>query len=424
MPSSVIVGAQWGDEGKGKVIDIFAAKADYIVRYQGGNNAGHTVVIGEDSFILHLIPSGILHKKKICVIGNGVVIDPRALLEEIEMLKGRGIKVDGRLFISEEAHVILPYHKLLDELKEQKKKKIGTTKKGIGPCYADKVARSGIRIIDLLEEDTLRDKLRANLEEKNSVLAKTYGADGFEFISVYNEYLDYGRKIKKYICNTKRLLNDAIDAKKRVLFEGAQGTLLDVDYGTYPFVTSSNSSAGGASTGTGVGPNKIDKVIGVVKAYTTRVGEGPFPTEFDDLLMDKIRQKGKEFGATTGRPRRCGWFDSVVVRHSVMVNGLDELVVTKLDVLDELDTIKICTGYRFGDKVYDDFPSSIKVLTGCRPVYEELPGWLKDTSGITDYSRLPVNAKKYLKRMQYLLNTKIVLISVGSKRSQTFSKGV
>lgn len=423
MPTSVIIGAQWGDEGKGKVIDIFAAKADYVVRYQGGNNAGHTVVIGKDSFILHLIPSGILHKKKICVIGNGVVIDPRALLEEIEMLKARGIKVDGRLFISEEAHVILPYHKLLDELKEERKKKIGTTKKGIGPCYADKVARSGIRIVDLLEEDTLRDKLRSNLEEKNLILAKIYGTEGFEFDSVYKEYLDYGRKIKKYICNTKRLLNDAISDKKRVLFEGAQGTLLDVDYGTYPFVTSSNSSAGGASIGTGVGPNKIDKVIGVVKAYTTRVGEGPFPTEFDAGLMNKIRQKGKEFGATTGRPRRCGWFDSVVVRHSVMVNGLDELVVTKLDVLDELETIKICTGYKFGDKVYDDFPSSIKVLTGCRPVYEELPGWLKDTSNITDYSRLPNNAKKYLKRMQYLLKTKIVLISVGSERSQTFSKG-
>ncbi|MCX5677898.1 MAG: adenylosuccinate synthase [Candidatus Omnitrophica bacterium] len=423
MPSSVIVGAQWGDEGKGKVIDIFSAKADYIVRYQGGNNAGHTVVIGEDSFILHLIPSGILHKNKICVIGNGVVIDPRALLEEIEMLKGRAIKVDGRLFISEEAHVILPYHKLLDELKEQKKRKIGTTKKGIGPCYADKVARSGIRIIDLLEEDTLKEKLRNNLEEKNLILEKIYGSEGFELNSLYKEYLDYGKKIKKYVCNTKRLLNDAIADKKRVLFEGAQGTLLDVDYGTYPFVTSSNSSAGGASIGTGVGPNKIDKVIGVVKAYTTRVGEGPFPTEFDAALMEKIRQKGKEFGATTGRPRRCGWFDSVVVRHAVMVNGLDELVVTKLDVLDDLDTIMICTGYKFGDKIYNDFPSSIKVLNDCRPIYEKLPGWRKPTTRITSYSKLPDNAKKYLKRMQYLLKTKIVLISVGSERSQTFSKG-
>lgn len=422
MSNSVIVGAQWGDEGKGKVIDIFAAKADYIVRYQGGNNAGHTVVIGRDSFILHLIPSGILHKRKICVIGNGVVVDPRALLEEIEMLKARGIRVDGRFFVSEEAHVILPYHKLLDELKEEKRKKIGTTKKGIGPCYADKVARSGIRIIDLLEEDTLKEKIRMNLDEKNSILERIYGAEGFDPDSIYREYLDYGRKIKKYICNTKRLLNDAIKAKKRILFEGAQGTLLDVDYGTYPFVTSSNSTAGGASIGTGVGPNKIDKVIGVVKAYTTRVGEGPFPTEFGPELMEEIRRKGKEFGATTGRPRRCGWFDSVVVRHAVMVNGLDELVVTKLDVLDELRTIKICTGYRFGGRLYKDFPASIKALNACKPVYEELPGWLADTTKITSYSRLPVNAKRYLKRLQVLLGTRIVLISVGSERSQTFSK--
>ncbi len=423
MPNSVIVGAQWGDEGKGKVIDIYAAKADYIVRYQGGNNAGHTVVIGKDSFILHLIPSGILHKNKICVIGNGVVIDPRALLEEIEMLEERRIKVDGRLFISEEAHVILPYHKLLDELKEQKKKKIGTTKKGIGPCYSDKVARSGIRVIDLLEEDTLRDKLRANLEEKNPILDRIYGTEGFELNSLYKEYLDYGKKISKYVCNTKRLLNDAIKGKKRILFEGAQGTLLDVDYGTYPFVTSSNSTAGGSSIGTGVGPNKMDKVIGVVKAYTTRVGEGPFPTEFDDTLMELIRQKGKEFGATTGRPRRCGWFDSVVVNHAVMVNGLDELVVTKLDVLDELETLKICVGYKFGGKIYNDFPASIKVLTGCKPIYEELPGWLRDTTGITSYKNLPANAKKYLQRIQDLVKTKIVLISVGSERSQTLSKG-
>lgn len=423
MPNTVIVGAQWGDEGKGKVIDIFSAKADYIARYQGGNNAGHTVVIGKDSFILHLIPSGILHKGKICVIGNGVVIDPRALLEEIKMLEDRDIKVDGRLFISEEAHVILPYHKLLDELKEQKKKKIGTTKKGIGPCYSDKVARSGIRVIDLMEEDTLREKLQNNLDEKNPILAKIYNTEGFELNALYDEYLDYGKKIKKYVCNTKRLLNDAIQNKKRVLFEGAQGTLLDVDYGTYPFVTSSNSTSGGASIGTGVGPNKIDKVIGVVKAYTTRVGEGPFPTEFDDCLMDAIRQKGKEFGATTGRPRRCGWFDSVVVKHAVTVNGLDELVVTKLDVLDDLESIKICTGYRFGKVVYNDFPSSIKVLSACQPIYEELPGWKKDTTRITKYSKLPKNAKNYLKRIQKLVNTKIVLISVGSERTQTFSKG-
>ncbi|MCM8761336.1 MAG: adenylosuccinate synthase [Candidatus Omnitrophica bacterium] len=423
MPNIVIVGAQWGDEGKGKVIDIFAAKSDYIVRYQGGNNAGHTVVVGDDSFILHLIPSGILHKGKVCVIGNGVVIDPKALLEEIEMLAKENVSVEGRLFVSEEAHVIFPYHRTLDELKEQKKKKIGTTKRGIGPCYADKVARSGIRVIDLLEEDTLRDKLQANLDEKNPILSRIYGTDEIAFEALYNEYLEYGRRMRKYVCNTKRLLNDAIRKRKRILFEGAQGTLLDVDYGTYPFVTSSNSTAGGASTGTGVGPTKIDKIVGVAKAYTTRVGEGPFPTEFGPDLMEKIRQKGKEFGATTGRPRRCGWFDAVVVGHSIMVNGIDEIVVTKLDVLDDLDSIKICKGYRYNGKIYTDFPSSIKVLTGCEPVYEELPGWREDTTKVTSYDRLPKNAKNYLKKIQSILKTKIALISVGSDRNQTFSKG-
>lgn len=421
MSNIVILGAQWGDEGKGKVIDIFATKADFIVRYQGGNNAGHTVVIGRDEFILHLIPSGILHKSKICVIGNGVVIDPKAFLEEVDMLEKKGIAVNGRLFISEEAHVIFPYHRTLDELKEQNKKKIGTTKKGIGPCYADKVARSGIRIIDLLDEAVLKEKLKANLEEKNAILTKIYNAEGFEFDSLYREYLDYAKKLKKYVCNTTLLLNDAISKKKRIMFEGAQGTLLDVDHGTYPFVTSSNSTAGGASTGTGVGPTKIDKVIGVVKAYTTRVGEGPFPTEFSKDLMDCIRKKGKEFGATTGRPRRCGWFDSIIVKHAVMVNGMSEIVVTKLDVLDDLDSIKICTSYKFGGKIYNNFPSDIKALAQCEPIYEELPGWRQDTTKVTSYAKLPKNAKLYLKRIQDLLKTKIVLISVGSDRKQTFS---
>ena len=422
MPNTVILGAQWGDEGKGKVIDIFSAKADFIVRYQGGNNAGHTVVIGEDEFILHLIPSGILHKGKVCIIGNGVVVDPKALLEEVDMLEKKGISVAGRLLISEEAHVIFPYHRRLDELKEEQKKKIGTTKKGIGPCYADKVARSGIRIIDLLNENTFKDKLKANLEEKNAILTKIYGVEGFSFDGLYREYLEYGSMIKKYVANTALLLNDAIRKKKRVLFEGAQGTLLDVDHGTYPFVTSSNSTAGGASTGTGVGPTKIDKVIGVVKAYTTRVGEGPFPTEFPEDLMNRIRQKGKEFGATTGRPRRCGWFDSVIVKHSVMVNGIDEIVVTKLDVLDDLDFLKICTGYKYGGNVHKDFPADIRALDDCEPIYEELPGWKADTTRITSYSRLPKNAKNYLKRIQKILKTRIVLVSVGSDRKQTFSK--
>ena len=422
MPNIVILGAQWGDEGKGKVIDIYAPKVDFVVRYQGGNNAGHTVVIGQDEFILHLVPSGILHKGKICVIGNGVVIDPKALLDEIAMLEKKRVSVAGRLFISEEAHVIMPYHKKLDELKEAKKRKIGTTKKGIGPCYADKVARSGIRVVDLFNEEVFKEKLRNNLEEKNEILTKIYGADTFSFDAIYNEYSNYARAIKKYVCNTAVMLNDAVKKKKRILFEGAQGTLLDVDHGTYPFVTSSNSTSGGASTGTGVGPTKIDKVIGIVKAYTTRVGEGPFPTEFGKELMDKIRQKGKEFGATTGRPRRCGWFDSVIVKHSIMVNGIDEIVVTKLDVLDKEDSLKICTAYKYKGNVYNDFPADMSVLAGCEPIYEEMPGWKEDTGHIRSYVMLPRNAKNYLKRIQSLLKTKIVLISVGCDRKQIFSK--
>jgi adenylosuccinate synthase len=421
MSNTVIVGAQWGDEGKGKVIDIYAKKADIVVRYQGGNNAGHTVVIGKDSFVLHLIPSGILHRGKICVIGNGVVVDPKALLEEIKTLESKGIKIGGRLLISRDAHVIFPYHRKLDELREAKKKKIGTTKKGIGPCYADKVARLGIRFADLLNEKVFKDRLNENLEEKNPVFSKIYNVEGYSFDKLYKEYSGYAARIKKYICDTTVFLNEAISKRKRVLFEGAQGTLLDVDHGTYPFVTSSNSTSGGASTGTGVGPNKMNKVIGVVKAYTTRVGEGPFPTEFSDDLMERIRTKGREFGATTGRPRRCGWFDSIVVKHSVMVNGIDEIVVTKLDVLDDLDRLKVCTAYRYAGGVYKDFPSDIEVLSNCEPLYEELPGWKRDTTGITSYSRLPKNAKDYLKRIQKLLSTRIVLVSVGSDRKQTFS---
>ncbi|OGW76808.1 MAG: adenylosuccinate synthase [Omnitrophica bacterium RIFCSPHIGHO2_02_FULL_46_20] len=422
MPNIVIVGAQWGDEGKGKVIDIFSKKADLVARYQGGNNAGHTVVIGKDSFILHLIPSGILHKGKSCIIGNGVVVDPKALLEEIKTLESKGIKISGRLLVSRNAHVIFPYHKKLDELREAKKKKIGTTKKGIGPCYADKAARLGIRFVDLLDDEVFKEKLKNNLDEKNDILSKIYGVEGFSFNELYNEYTDYANRLKKYICDTTLVLNDAIKKRRRVLFEGAQGTLLDVDHGTYPFVTSSNATAGGAATGTGVGPTKIDKVIGVVKAYTTRVGEGPFPTEFPKDLMEKIRTKGNEFGATTGRPRRCGWFDSIVVKHSVMVNGIDEIVVTKLDVLDCLGSLKICTAYKFEDKIYKDFPSDIRVLSDCEPMYEELPGWEKDTTGIKSYSCLPKNAKNYLKKIQKILDTKIVLVSVGSDRKQTFSR--
>ena len=421
MSNIVIIGAQWGDEGKGKVIDILAPGSDYVVRYQGGNNAGHTVVIGKDKFVLHLIPSGILHKGKICVIGNGVVVDPKALLEEIEMLECKGVKVDGRLFISHEAHIIFPYHRKLDELKEKAKKKIGTTKKGIGPCYADKVARSGIRMIDLLNDNVFKDKLRANLAEKNPIFKKIYKVTGYNFSSLYKEYKGYTRRISKYACDTTVLLNDAIAKKKSILFEGAQGTLLDVDHGTYPFVTSSNATAGGAATGTGVGPSRIDKVVGIVKAYTTRVGEGPFPTQFEPELLNTIQQKGGEFGATTGRPRRCGWFDVLVVKHSVRVNGLDEIVITKLDVLDELKRIKICTGYRYKGKLYKNFPSDIEVISNCEPVYESMPGWLSDTGKVKSFAGLPGNAKKYLNRIQEMLGVKIVLVSVGCDREQTFS---
>jgi len=422
MRNAVIVGAQWGDEGKGKVIDVLAPRADYIVRYQGGNNAGHTVVIGEDKFILHQVPSGILHKKKICIIGNGVVVNPKALLDEIQFLKSKGIDVDGRLLVSESAHIIFPYHKKLDEFKELKEKcKIGTTKNGIGPCYADKVARTGIRVVDLMNEKVLKEKLRNNLEEKNAVLSKIYNHEGFSFEKMYGEYCEYARQMKPYIANTVLVLNEALQKKKKIIFEGAQGTLLDIDHGTYPFVTSSNATAGGACTGAGIGPNRIDKVIGVVKAYTTRVGEGPFPTEFSQVLMEKIRTKGNEFGATTGRPRRCGWFDAVVVRHSIMINGIDEIAVTKLDVLDESEKIKICTAYKYQGKTINYFPADLEILLECQPVYEEMPGWMENTTRTTSYVKLPKNAKNYLKRLKNLLDIKIIMISVGSERRQTFT---
>ncbi|MDO8603684.1 MAG: adenylosuccinate synthase [Candidatus Omnitrophota bacterium] len=407
MSCKIVVGAQWGDEGKGKIIDILSRDADIIARYQGGNNAGHTVVIGDEEFILHLIPSGILRKGKLCIIGNGVVIDPEALLSEINTLEKKGIKIDARLMISESAHVILPYHKVIDK---RRGAKIGTTGRGIGPCYIDKMARCGIRMIDLMNPESLRKKIFANLE----------GSQEFNAEQIYKEYLEYGKKIKKYLANVSQVLNKAIAKKKNILFEGAQGALLDIDHGTYPYVTSSSATAGGASTGTGVGPTRIDEVIGVVKAYTTRVGEGPFPTEFEKGLMEKIRTKGKEFGATTGRPRRCGWFDAVIVKHSVAVNGLDEIVITKLDVLDEMDKIKICTGYKYQGKLYKDFPADIEVLEKCEPVYESCNGWMKDTTLVTKYKDLPENAKKYLGRLSKILNVKIGMVSVGSKREQAF----
>ncbi|MFH1478964.1 MAG: adenylosuccinate synthase [Candidatus Omnitrophota bacterium] len=407
MSCKIVVGAQWGDEGKGKIIDILAKDADIIARYQGGNNAGHTVVVEGKEVILHIIPSGILHKGKLCVIGNGVVVDPEAFLTEIKMLKSKGVKLYDNIVISESAHVILPYHKVIDK---RRGARIGTTGRGIGPCYVDKMARCGIRIIDLINEGLLKEKLKANLE----------GSSEFDFDEIYKTYLDYGKKLKKYLGNVSLILNKAIDKKKDILFEGAQGALLDVDHGTYPFVTSSNPTAGGALTGTGVGPTKIDKVIGVVKAYSTRVGEGPFPTEFEDDLMEKIRSKGKEFGATTGRPRRCGWFDAVIVRHSARVNGLSEIAVTKLDVLDEMPKIKICTGYKYNSSIYKEFPSDIDVLRYSKPLYEEHDGWMQDTTSVTSYKGLPKNARSYLERLSRLLGVKIGMVSVGVERKQAF----
>ncbi|MFH0772513.1 MAG: adenylosuccinate synthase [Candidatus Omnitrophota bacterium] len=420
--NTVVVGAQWGDEGKGKIIDIMARDADYIVRYQGGNNAGHTVVIGNDEFILHLIPSGILHKGKICVIGNGVVVDPAALIDEIKTLRSKGIYVENNLKVSDQVHLIFPYHREMDKLNERKKK-IGTTGKGIGPCYADKIARCGIRLADLLDDEVFRKKLKENISAKNELLKKMYNHEGFSFNEIYDNFSEYRKSMAKFACNSTKILNEAVKNKKKLLLEGAQGTLLDVDHGTYPYVTSSNATAGGACTGTGLGPSKIDKVIGVVKAYTTRVGEGPFPSEFEPELMEEIRNKGKEYGATTGRPRRCGWFDSLIVRHSALVNSLDSIVVTKLDVLDELKIIKIAVAYKYKKKIYKDFPANIEMLWDVEPVYEKLPGWGEDTSGVVSFSGLPTNAKRYLRRVEQLIGVKIELVSVGSRREQVFRMG-
>ena len=416
----VVMGAQWGDEGKGKLIDIISMDMDVTVRYQGGNNAGHTVVVGDKEYVFHLLPSAILHKGKVCVIGNGVVVDPLALLDEISALEARGLKVTPRRFkISDRCHVVMPYHRVLDGLRETKRKnKIGTTGRGIGPCYADKVTRCGIRMVDLLNPRILREKLEDNLREKNEVFQKVFNHKAYSFEGIYKEYLDYGKKLAPYICDTMLYLNRAIDKKKSILFEGAQGTFLDIDFGTYPFVTSSNSTVGGVCVGTGVAPTKIDKAIACVKAYTTRVGEGPFPTEFSTRLMEEIRTKGNEFGATTGRPRRCGWFDSVLVKYAVIVNGISDLAIMKLDVLDDLKKIKICTGYRYRGKVYKDFPTDFEVLSQAKPIYEEMNGWMTPTSGMRSYRQLPQNARNYIKRLEQLLKVGVKYISIGTKRDE------
>ncbi len=416
----VVVGAQWGDEGKGKLIDILSEDVDITVRYQGGNNAGHTVIVGDKEYIFHLIPSAILRASKTCVIGNGVVIDPKALIEEIDDLIKRSLPMTSKqLKISSNAHVVMPYHKVMDQLRERKcATKIGTTGRGIGPCYSDKIGRMGIRMIDLLNPQILKSKLQDNLNEKNDIFSKVYDHQRYDFKKIYQEYLRYGQRLKPYICDTSIFLNESIDKKKKVLFEGAQGTFLDVDFGTYPFVTSSNATIGGVCSGTGVPPTKIGRVIAAVKAYTTRVGEGPFPTEFDHKMNEIIRQKGHEFGSTTGRPRRCGWFDSVLVRYASIINGASELAIMKLDVLDGLDELKIAVAYKYKGKIYKSFPYDLEVLSNASIVYETMKGWKESTRGIRKYNKLPLNARRYIERMEKLVGVRVKYISVGSKRDE------
>lgn len=421
MKTIVVVGTQWGDEGKGKIVDILSGDADLIVRYQGGHNAGHTVVIDNEQYILHLIPSGILRPGKVCVIGNGVVVDPDALIKEISGLVKRGVTVKQRLFISKNAHLIMPYHRAIEREAERQKgaRRIGTTGKGIGPTYVDKIARIGIKVADLLEPDIFKGKLSANLNEINYFLEDLYKVKGFELEPTYNEYLEYAAIIRGYIADTSYLLNAAIDAGKRLLFEGAQGTHLDVDHGTYPYVTSSSATAGGACTGTGVGPTRFNKVFGIAKAYTTRVGSGPFPSELKNELGARLQESGAEFGATTGRPRRCGWFDAVMVRYSIMINGISTIAITKLDVLDKINPIKICTSYKYGGKIYKDMPSELRVLEEAEPLYEEIEGWEEPTTGITEIDRLPRNARLYIRRLEEILSCNVSIISTGSSRDAT-----
>ncbi len=421
MPVLVVVGAQWGDEGKGKIIDLLTERADIVARYQGGHNAGHTVVVGMEEFILHLIPSGILHRGKKCIIGNGVVVDPAALLDEMDGLKKRGIKTDQSLLISKNAHLIMPYHKALDIASENLKgnKKIGTTGRGIGPAYADKINRKGIRMADLLDPEQFREKLAANTGEANFLLERFYNAPLVHQDQVYEEYMGYAHKLKKYITDTTLVLNEAIAKNKKVLAEGAQGTHLDVDHGTYPFVTSSSPTAGGACTGLGIGPNTIAEVMGIVKAYTTRVGSGPFPTEQENKLGELLRARGREYGATTGRARRCGWADTLIIRHAVRVNGMTSVAITKLDVLDTLDELKICVGYKYKGKLYEEMPSELTVLEKGVPQYITMPGWRQTTIGITKYGDLPRKARAYVEKLCKLCGVKPAIISTGARRDET-----
>jgi adenylosuccinate synthase len=419
MANTILVGAQWGDEGKGKIIDVLTARTDIVVRSQGGNNAGHTVIHQGVKYILHLIPSGILRRGKTCVIGNGVVIDPIALVAEIDGLRKVGVKIDKNLLISDCAHLVLPYHRLLDEQRElrQGRAKIGTTKRGIGPAYGDKAARTGLRVSDLMQPVLFSKKLQAKIRENNAIL-RALGAKPIDYGEVNQSYLAAGKKLRPFVANTVVFLHRALQRGQEILFEGAQGTFLDIDHGTYPYVTSSNTTAGGACTGTGVPPHRVDRVVGVMKAYTTRVGEGPLPSE-DRQLADMLHKLGREFGATTGRARRCGWFDAVATRYAAMINGIDELAITNLDGLDHVDPIKICVAYRLNGKRLDVPPCDAAQLDNCEPVYETLPGWKQSTESMKKVSRLPAQAKRYIRRICQLTGARLSILSVGPARGQT-----
>jgi adenylosuccinate synthase len=422
MKNVVIVGAQWGDEGKGKVVDFLTPLSDIIARFQGGNNAGHTIVVKGEKIILHLVPSGILYSRKRCVIGNGVVVDPKVLCGELDGLIGRGyFKNDRQLLISERAHLILPYHKQIDlarEARRGKKRMIGTTGRGIGPAYEDKAARTGIRFLDLLDAKTFHDKLKLRLRDKNAYLDKILGEKRMRLKPILDEYLEYGERLKRYVTDTSLFLSRQAGQGKRILFEGAQGVHLDIDHGTYPYVTSSNTCTGGVCSGSGIGPNLINRVIGIAKAYTTRVGAGPFPTELFDATGKWIRDQGAEYGSTTGRPRRCGWYDAVVVRYATRVNGLSSLVLTKLDVLSGLKKVRICNGYRYKGKLLKEFPADLGILAACKPVYQDMPGWDEDIKGVTNLEDLPVKARRYIDRIERLTGVPCELISTGQSRDE------
>jgi adenylosuccinate synthase len=419
MSVQIIVGAQWGDEGKGKIVDHISENVDIVARYQGGANAGHTVVIGKNQYVLHLIPAGIFHQQVTCVIGNGVVIDPIALMNEIHQLEKLNIDIKGRLLISHNAHLIMPYHKLLDAIREEGTEKIGTTGRGIGPAYIDKYMRVGIRIVDLLDRNIFADKLKRNINEKNQLFKKIYDKTELDIDKIISEYEEFDKQIDEYVTDTSLYLNQAIRDNKKILAEGAQGALLDIDHGTYPFVTSSNPTSGGACTGPGIPPTSVTSIIGVVKAYSTRVGNGPFPTELNDEIGNHLRETGGEYGATTGRPRRCGWFDAVSTRYSAMINGIKHVAITKLDVLDSFDEIKICIGYQYKGKPLKSFPTDVRSLEAIEPVYESFNGWKTSTKDIRSYDNLPTNARRYIEAVGTLIGSSVYIVSVGARRDQT-----